>query len=101
VTGDAARARGSGERQILNNLLQAELDGDGEVHGNGFAVQGGGLIFPLTESVHGGQVQHGRAGDNLHGGDAAFGVNERVDFYVAANVLRFGESRVNRRNRLQ
>ena len=82
-------------------LLQAELDGDREMHGDRSAVERGRLIFPLAESVHRGHVQHGRAGDNFHGGNTAFGVDERVDFYVAANVLRFGESRVSRRNRLQ
>src|SRR6266446_7590942 len=36
-----------------NGLLQAELECDGQVHGNGFAVERRRLIFPLFQSVHG------------------------------------------------
>ena len=39
------------------NLLQAELDGDREMHRHGLPVERGGLVFPLAQCVHGRLMQ--------------------------------------------
>lgn len=83
------------------NLLQAELQRDGQVHGDGVAVQRSGLVAPLPKSFHGGLMQYRRAVENFHGGDFAGGVDQRVDFHVAADALLFGVGRVHRRDGLQ
>jgi len=72
-------------------LLQAELDGHGQVHGYGFAVKRCGLVFPLSQSVHSCLMQQRGAGNNLHGGHASVGINQRIDEDVARNMLVFGE----------
>ncbi len=82
-------------------LLHAELDGHGQMHGDGFTVQAGWLIFPLVQRVHGGLVQQRGSADHFHRGDFAGGVNQRVDFDVAADVLGPGKCRIDRRNGLE
>src|SRR5260370_24148741 len=79
-------------------LLQAELEGDGQVHGHGFAVERSGLILPLFQSVHGRLLQQGRAGNNFHGGHASIGIDQRVDKDVAGNMLVLRERRIGGRH---
>jgi hypothetical protein len=64
-------------------LLQAELDGDGQVHGHGLAIEDRRLVFPLAQCVHGCLVQERCAGDNLHRGNMPVGVDERIDAHIA------------------
>ncbi len=61
--------------RIREGLLQAELNGDGQVHGHGFAVERRGTIFPLFQSVHGCLVQQRGAGNNLHAGNVSVGID--------------------------
>ncbi len=77
-------------------LLQAELDRYGQVHGDGFPVERCGVVFPLFQGFHGGLVQQGGAGNNLHGRHAPVGIDQRVDENIARNMLIFGEHRIHR-----
>ncbi len=79
-------ARPWGQEEV-KRLLQAELEGDSKVHGDGFAVQRGRLVLPLAQRVHGGLVQQGRAGNDLHRGYVACRINQRVEAHVAGYVL--------------
>src|SRR5277367_1795469 len=79
-------------------LLHAELDRYGQVHGDGFAVQAGWLIFPLVQRVHGSLVQQRGSADHFHRGDFTGSVNQRIDSDIAADVLGSGNHRIDRRN---
>ena len=80
-------------------LLQTELDRDRQMHRHGVAIQAGRLILPLTQGIHGRLMQQRWPGNDLHGGDAAIGVNQRVHSDIAGNVLTLGQSRIRRRHR--
>src|SRR5258708_36593049 len=55
-------------REIITGegLLQAELDGHGQVHGHGFAVERCGLGFPPFQSVHSCLMQQRGPGNDLN-----------------------------------
>ena len=79
-------------------LLDAELDGDGEVHGSRAAVELRGRILPLLHGFESGLMKHGRAGEHFHGGDITLGIDQGVEGDVAGNVLRARHRRIDRGN---
>src|SRR6267378_1839947 len=87
------------EISTCEGLLQAELNRDRQMHRHGVAIQGCRLILPLTQGIHGRLMEQCWPGNDLHGGDAAIGVNQRVHADIAGNVLSFGQYRIRRRDR--
>lgn len=82
----------------LKKLLHFELDRYGEVRGHRVAVQLRRIIPPVAKRIHGRLLQERRSGNDLHAGDAPGGIHQGINLHVAANALRSGNGRINRRN---
>src|SRR6202000_2820444 len=77
-------------------LLHAELNRYRQVNRHRFAVERRRLILPQVERVHRRLMEHRWPGNNFHCGYSAGGINQRVNFYVAAYALCLGEGGINR-----
>src|SRR5258707_14958536 len=88
-------------REPLNELLQllrAELQRHRQVHGRWFAVEFGGLIFPLLQGLQRRVAKQRRAGKHFHGANISVRVNQSVNLDITGYMLGLGHRRIARLN---